>query len=402
MPERALADLIVRRVTERRGDGDIVARALEVIRKHLGMDVAYVSEFVDDRSVFRKVDAPGLEELIKVGDSQSLNDVYCRHILAGRLPELIPDTSANLFARQLPITQAVPIGAHLSVPIRLPDGTSYGMFCCLSFAPDRSLNERDHRMVSAFAELAAFEISRDVEATREEQEKRARIDSVLEGSLFDMVYQPVVDIHNMRTVGFEALCRVRAEPIRPPDQWFAEAEEVQRREAFELAAIRKAALALPALPDETFLAVNLSPETVFALDLETALRGLRHDRIVLEITEQTSIADYDAIRGALSPLRASGVRVAIDDAGAGYSSLRHIFQLEPDMIKFDMSLTRAIDTDPVRQAMIDALVGFAARTGSAIIAEGVETEAEFECLRTLKVGFAQGYHLGRPAPLEPS
>ncbi|MEW5424621.1 EAL domain-containing protein [Amorphus sp. 3PC139-8] len=373
MPERAIANLIIQRATEAVDEGDIVARALEVIRKHLGMDVAYVSEFVDDRSVFRKVDAPGLDALIKVGDSQSLDDVYCRHILAGRLPELIPDTSANAFARELPITQAIPIGAHLSVPIRLPDGTCYGMFCCLSFASDQTLNERDHRMVRAFAELAAFEIGRDVEARREEQEKRARIEAVLEGSLFDMVYQPVVDIHNMRTVGFEALCRVRAEPIRSPDQWFAEADEVQRREAFELAAIRSATSHLSALPDGAFLAVNISPATVLMPELEVALKDLPHDRIVLEITEQILIANYDAIRAALAPLRALGVRVAIDDAGAGHSSLRHIFQLEPDLIKFDMSLTRGINADPVRRAMIDALVGF-----------------------------AQGYHLGRPAPLEPS
>ncbi|WP_453973064.1 sensor domain-containing phosphodiesterase [Amorphus sp. MBR-141] len=394
-----MTDLLIPRAEEFRAE-DIVTRALEVIRKHLAMDIAYVSEFVGDRSVFRKVDAPGLDDLIKVGDSQSLDDVYCRHILAGTLPELIPDTSANAFARQLPITQAVPIGAHLSVPIRLSDGTCYGMFCCLSFAPDRSLNERDHRTVSAFAELAAFEIGRDAEAKRQAQEKRARIETVLEEGLFEMVYQPVVDIHTERTVGFEALCRIRAEPLRTPDLWFAEADAVNLREAFELAAIRKATSELSTLPDDAFLAVNVSPATVLAPDLEAALRGLRHERIVLELTEQTLIADYDAIRGALAPLRALGVRIAIDDAGAGYSSLRHIFQLEPNLIKFDLSLTRGIDTDPVRQAMIAALVGFAKETGSSIIAEGVETGAELDCLRRLRVGFAQGYHLGRPAPLE--
>ncbi len=121
-------------------DAHLVTRALQAIRSHLGMEVAYVSEFVDGRSVFRTVDAPGKEALIKPGDSHSLDDVYCRHILEGRLPSLIPDTADEPIAMAMPITKAVPIGAHMSVPIRLPDGRPYGMFCCLSSAPDRSLN----------------------------------------------------------------------------------------------------------------------------------------------------------------------------------------------------------------------------------------------------------------------
>lgn len=395
-----MSDLIIPNADRAAAPGSkSVGRALEVIRKHLGMDVAYVSEFVGDRSVFREVDAPGLDDLIKVGESKSLDDVYCRHILAGTLPELIPDTSANAFAAALPITRAVPIGAHLSVPIRLSDGTCYGMFCCLSLHADPSLNARDHNMMTAFAELAAFEIGREVEAEQKAHEKLARIEAVLEEGLFTMVYQPVVDIQNDRTVGYEALCRISAQPMRTPDLWFAEAEEVDRREAFEMAAIGAATAMLPALPDGAFLAINVSPTTVLAPQFAAVLRDVPADRIVVEITEHILISDYDAIRAALAPLRARGMRIAVDDAGAGYSSLRHIFRLEPDMIKFDMSLTRGIDTDPVRQAMIGALVGFAAETGSSIIAEGVETAAELACLRKLRVGAAQGYHLGRPAPL---
>ena len=102
--------------TQPPGSDSPVARALQLMRSHLGMEVAYVSEFVDDRSVFREVDAPGLEALIKVGDSQSLDDVYCRHILAGRLPQLIPDTS------QEPICVSLPITARLSKFCQSPMG----------------------------------------------------------------------------------------------------------------------------------------------------------------------------------------------------------------------------------------------------------------------------------------
>jgi len=118
----------------------IVQRVLQSVRQHLNMEVAYVSEFVDNTSIFRTVDAPGLEALIKPGDVRSLDDVYCRHILAGRLPELMPDTSEFPLAVAMPITQAVPIGAHVSVPLRLSDGEVFGMFCCLSPRSNKTLN----------------------------------------------------------------------------------------------------------------------------------------------------------------------------------------------------------------------------------------------------------------------
>ena len=119
------------------------------------MEIAYISEFVENESVFRTVDAPGLEAMIKPGDKRSLDDVYCRHILAGRLPEVMPDTADFPLAAAMPITQAVPIGAHVSVPVRLKDGSVYGMFCCLSPQANRSLNGRDLQVMRAFADLAA-------------------------------------------------------------------------------------------------------------------------------------------------------------------------------------------------------------------------------------------------------
>ena len=165
----------------------IVKRALRAIRSHLGMEVAYVSEFVDGRTVFREVDAPGLEALIKVGDSHSMDDTYCRHILEGRLPQLMPDTSAEPLAMTLPITHAVPIGKHMSVPIRLPDGRLHGMFCCLGFAADRSLHERDLQMMQVFADLAAFEISRDFEAAKEAERRELRIRNAIEQNQISIV-----------------------------------------------------------------------------------------------------------------------------------------------------------------------------------------------------------------------
>ena len=94
------------------------------------------------------------------------------------------------------------------------------------------------------------------------------------------------------------------------------------------------------------------------------------------------------------------MRVAVDDAGAGYASFRHILKLRPDFIKLDRALTRRVDEDDSRRALAAALVTFAGETGSRIIAEGVETEAQRETLADLGVGLMQGYLFGRPGPLQ--
>ena len=389
--------MIAREGSEAEAETDAIGRAVQVIRKHLGMDVAYVSEFVGDRTIFREVDAPGFEGVIKAGDSQPLDDVYCRKILNGTLPELMPDTSKVPGAAAMPITAAVPIGAHLSVPIRLPDGELYGMFCCLSSKPDDSLNERDHKMMKAFSELAAFEIDRKVKDQRESAAKAARIQSILDTGLIDIFHQPVCELDTRRPVGTEALSRFNCEPKRSPDKWFAEADEVDQRVALEIAAIVAALPTLEVLPADNFLCLNVSPKTLLEPKLHAVLMAAPMHRLVIEITEELPIVDYDVARAALAPLREKGLRLAVDDAGAGHASLKHIFQLNPHIIKFDMSLTRDLDRDSVRQILIGALVAFASKTGSLIIAEGVETEAELAALSALGVSLGQGYLLGRPA-----
>jgi len=378
----------------------MVKRSLQAIRTHLDMEVAYVSEFVADRIVFREVDAPGLERMIKPGDSRSIDEVYCRHILQGRLPELIPDTAAEPMAAAMPITHAVPIGKHMSVPIRMADGSVYGMFCCLGFKADHSLHERDMQMMRVFAELAAFEISREIEAAKMGKEKEDRIRTVIEKNQIAMVYQPIWDLNQHRPVGFECLARFTSGPSRSPDKWFMEAAEIGLGTLLELAAIRLAQSSLPSFPDDIYLAVNASPKTILSGELSDTLIGMPAERIVLEITEHAHVEDYEGLLRALEPLRSRGVRLAVDDAGAGFSSLQHILQLRPDVIKLDMALTRHINLDPARRALASALVAFARNTNSRIVAEGVETASELEALRAIGIEKAQGYFLGRPMPFD--
>jgi EAL domain-containing protein (putative c-di-GMP-specific phosphodiesterase class I) len=378
---------------------DSIQHALEAIRRHLGMAVAYVSEFQGDMSVFRNVDAPGLEAMVKPGDERHLDTVFCRHILAGRLPELMPDAGAIPFAQTVPILQQLPIGAHMSVPIRLPGGQVYGMFCCLSFEPDRSLTDRDLNVMKVFAEMAGRQIARDIETKVSLAARRAGIAEVIEQGLFRVVAQPIFHLQDRVPLGFEILCRFAPTPYRSPDLWFKEADSVGLGVPLEIAVLREAFRAASALPHDCYLSVNASPDLLLSGELPRLIAEAKGRDVLVEVTEHAAVSDYAAMRDALAALRRAGARIAVDDAGAGYSGLQHIIEVQPDVLKLDMGLVRNIETDPACRALISALIFFARETGCDIIAEGVETEGQVDILTELGVHKAQGYVFSRPIPL---
>lgn len=375
-----------------------VGRVLHAVRTHLGMDVAFVSEFEEHDRVLRHVDAQDRSP-IHAGDRIPLDQGYCRRIVEGVLPGLIPDTSQVPEAMALPETTQLPIGAHLGVPVYLSDGRFYGTFCCFSYVADGSLNERDLQMMRVCAELMAYQIGAELEATRDADRKFAHVKGAINQGGPAIVYQPIYRLESGKISGMECLSRFDGLPPRSPDLWFAEAAEVGLGVELELSAIRKALAGMDALPQDVYLAINSSPETILSGRLAELLQDVAGERLVLEITEHAHVADYQDLIQALAPLRDRGIRISIDDAGAGYSSMSHILNMRPDLIKLDMSLTRQIDSDMARYALAAALSEFARKTGVDIVAEGVETAAELRSLRSLGIVKAQGYYLSRPQPL---
>lgn len=375
-------------------------RLLGAIRQHLGMDVAFVSEFISGRRFFRQVDTDGSRPApIAVGGSDPTEDSYCQRVVDGRLPELIPDACANAEALTLAATRALPVGAHISVPIRLSDGQVYGTLCCFSYTPDATLTERDLGLMRVFAAMVGEQVQEELDEREARRVVDHRIDAVLKDDGLRMVYQPIVDVDANRIAGFEALSRFATDPYRAPDIWFAEAALAGRAIDLETHAIRLALSALGDLPPGAYVSVNASPETIVSGRLAELLEGLPLERILLEVTEHHAIERYQDIADVIEPLRDRGLCIAIDDAGAGYASFRHILNLHPHVVKLDISITRAIDTDRSRRALAAALCGFAAETGCKIVAEGVETEGELRVIRALGISRAQGFFVGRPMPL---
>jgi EAL domain-containing protein (putative c-di-GMP-specific phosphodiesterase class I) len=212
-------------------------------------------------------------------------------------------------------------------------------------------------------------------------------------------FQPIADVARGVVTGYEALARFNGPPDLSPDRWFAAAYAHGVGERLEARALSTALAARDALPPNAFLTVNVGPAALLSEPVADVLAGEGDLRgVVIEITEQQPIDDYDAVSAALAPLREAGAMLAVDDAGAGFSSLMHITTLRPDLVKVDRGLVAGIDTDPTRAAVIETLGIFASRLDAWLLAEGVETAGELERLLALGVPLAQGWLLGRPAP----
>jgi len=267
----------------------------------------------------------------------------------------------------------------------------------------RAVSGQSALSVGVTAEVIGELVGRLDAERRELDRRRQQFQRVRRALLHDgmsVVFQPIVDIATGTSVGLEALARFSSHSDRSPEDWFHEAGEVGLRTELEMHAIRLALSRLDDVPPDAFLAVNLSPETACSPELLQAVElGDTPRQLVIEITEHAPVGDYGKLNTATGELRGRGVRLAVDDAGAGFASLQHILRLAPDFIKLDMALTRDVDNDLARRALAAALISFASEIGAVIIAEGIETRSELETLRELGVAYGQGFFLKKPGPL---
>lgn len=225
---------------------------------------------------------------------------------------------------------------------------------------------------------------------------RARVLSVLQKRQLDIVYQPALRLDCARVEFFEALARFRSSGGDTPESWFSSAADVGLGTELEIMAARCALQGIEVLPESAAMSINLSPAAIVAPEFSQLLETAPLERVIVEITERQPVGDYERLLDALKAFRNAGLRIAVDDAGAGHSSFRHILHIRPDIIKLDMSLCRGIDRDPMRQALVSALLAFSRQVGSELVAEGVETAAELKALSALGTTMIQGHIVAPP------
>jgi EAL domain-containing protein (putative c-di-GMP-specific phosphodiesterase class I) len=377
---------------------EAIERILALARHQLGMDVAFVSAIEHGLEQIRAVDGDAESFGLDGGIAIPLEESYCNRMIKGRLPNVVPDARHEERVRDLAVTASAGIGAYLGVPVHLWDGRLYGTLCCLSHTPEPSLDERDVRFMHVLATVISDQIEQEARLSDRRRVVSDRVRAALDEGV-NMVFQPVFDLEEGGVFAYEALARFPMEPYRPPSDWFADAAEVGLGVDLELSAIESALAKLDQLPAGIRLALNVSPATAISPRFFQVVAP-HANRLIVEMTEHERVEDYDTLNESLTALRRLGARIAIDDVGAGFASLSHILRLAPDIVKLDLSLTRNIARDPMRDALASSLVDFAAGIDATIGAEGIETQGELDRLRILKVRYGQGFHLGAPAPLE--
>ena len=225
---------------------------------------------------------------------------------------------------------------------------------------------------------------------------RRALDEVIDAGAFHPVFQPIVDLRDGANAGYEALTRF--DDGTSPELRFAEATRLGRSAELELATLARAIESARRLPGDSYVSLNVTPGLLRPGPGLQPLLESASCQVVLEITEREAIDDYDVVRSALSGFEPT-VQLSIDDAGAGFASLRHVVMLQPDFVKLDRTWVSGIHLEPTKQAMVAGLVHFADATGCILVAEGIEADEESDMLVDLGVRYGQGYLLGRPEPV---
>ncbi|HYJ75130.1 MAG TPA: EAL domain-containing protein [Kineosporiaceae bacterium] len=378
---------------------DTVQRVLALARTYLRMDVAWLSELRGEEQVLTYVEASDAAGAPSVDSATAISDSYCARVLDGRLPAVVPDSAVDPVASRLAVTRELGIGSYVGVPVRTPDGALRGMLCCVSGTAQPELTVADVRVLEMLAAVLGELAGDDARAAALET-VRLRTHDAISGRGRTMALQPIVDVPTGIATGVEALARF--DSPQATVEWFAQAEPVGLRLQLELAAARTALAALDRPGHAGYLSLNLSPEAILSEEFPQLLAAADPASLVVEITEHVAVQDYDALSAVLRRYRDAGLRLAVDDAGAGYASLLHILKLRPDYIKIDLSLVRDIHLDPARQALVSSLVSFARTVDAVLVAEGVEQQAELDMLVTLGVRQMQGYLLCPPCANPPT
>ena len=374
-----------------------VADLLRTAKRALGLSVTFLSRMDGTTQHLEVVDS-SIPFLFPEGARMVQATSFCQAILDGRLPAVIPDVRALPEAMALPAARFPRLRSYVSAPVRLSDGTLYGTFCAAGLTTDKGLSARDQALMEVLAAAAAMVIEPGVVDRARAEEIESRLVPLLVEGGPTVVLQPIVDLASGRRAGAEALSRFPAHWKLAPDVVFAQAHSIGLGHELELLALERAARHLARV--DGYVAMNVSPATLVTPECGALLARLPADRVLLELSEHDQVEDYDALSAAVAAPRAAGMRLAIDDVGAGFSSLRHIVVTAPDVIKLDRSIVDGVAADRVLTTLVGSLVDFAHGSGTLVVAEGVETAQDAAALRGLGVDLGQGWFFGRPGPAE--
>ena len=378
------------------GAREEIGDMIEALRARLDMDVAFVSRQIGTtHRIFTHVAARGVAPLAS-GDHNPNENSLCWLVIQGKLPERVVDTSHYEAAACLPITDAINVRSHFSVPMRRRDGRVHGSLCCFSYRPRPDVGEREMQMIRSVAAIVSDQIESRIELEERGEEAAEAIARLIIDDALTVSHQPIYDLTDWHLVGHECLMRHRHSPECSPRDLLEQARAAGRKLELELHMARKALATLDPAHPERFIAINVSPETLVSDALARVIPEGLESRLVIELNEAEAATCLAGLKDAIAMWK-ERAWVALNSAGSGFAGLQSLVELGPDIVKIDREFLSGVASEPARRAAVKALVQFAGDTGVTLIAQGVETRADLQALRELGVRFAQGNILGKPA-----
>lgn len=379
-----------------------VKELLSVLSSHMKMDMAGLSIWQDSSLVTQVVAGDGASFGISPGVTFGIDKSFFRDLQTGLVTAITGEARRDPRAAPRDVIRSSNIESYAMTSLADAEGKPYGILYCLSHRTMPGLAQREGRFLSLMASFLKDYLL-DLRKLWELRSGISRcISDLIDSGGPRIVYQPVVRLTTGETVAVEALSRF------PPscfghaldtEGWFAEARTVNLHVDLETLIAQQAIKAFSSLPPTVKIAINASPDTVSERLPQLVCDLPERDRLIIELTEHERWTETPAALRGVERLRSRGIRIAVDDAGTGYSGLEQLIQLRPHLIKIDHALTGGIDRDPVRCALAMGIARLADAINASVIAEGIETPQERDTIAMIGITFGQGYLLGKPDSL---
>lgn len=355
------------------------AAMVDIVRRELGLEVAFISEIEDDQRSFRAL-ATQVELPIEVGFSEPYEGTYCQMITSGQLDEVVPDTAADPLTKDAFHTHHLGIGAYVGVPMRRSTGELFGTLCAFSRSARPELSAAEAEVLRATGVL----IMRLIESEEALDERLADLDQVVDDAVVDAAIDlmPVCDVADGTVVAHEAA--VRFADGRPFRERLREARDVGRGVELELTVLART---LAAVQEVTvpLVSVSLSADAMRDPAFQAIIAAVSPTRLLIRFDVEDVVPDYAELVSLLQPLRRLGARVAVDRVGEGSTDLRHVMMLSPDAVRIDPALTTGLDDDPGRRMLVESIATLAAKVDADCVALGVTSDADLDWLPELGV-----------------
>ena len=352
---------------------------VDIVRRELGLEVAFVSEIEGDRRSFRAL-ATEVELPIEVGFSEPYEGTYCQMITSGQLDEVVPDTAAEPLTQDAFHTSHLGIGAYLGVPMLRTTGELFGTLCAFSRTARPELSAAEAEVLRATGVL----IMRLIEAEEQVDHRLADLDKAVDDALLDAAIDliPVRDVKDGTVTSHEAVVRFAdgcsfRERLR-------EAREIGRGVELELTVLARTLAAVEGI-SVPLVSVSLSADAMKDPAFQAIIAAVPPARLMIRFDVDDVVPDYEELVGLLQPLRRLGARVAVDRVGDGAADLRHILMLSPDALRIDPAVTTGLGDDPHRRMLVESIATLAANVDASCVALGVDADADLAWMEELGV-----------------